>query len=112
MKVLFALILSCLLFACASVPENFVFDGSTPETTQRDIQFVLDKLNKRESVEFAAALLAIQFSDVKSVKDIVGDPAMEGFYYHLIGKKIDGMTYEEVLALAEKSPTKTTISRY
>ncbi len=109
MKLLLPLLFSLMLTACASVPKDFVFDGSTPESTQQDIQHVLNKLGKQKRLEFSIALMAIQFSDVRSVNDFIGDPAMEGFNYHLIGKKIDGMTYQEVLALADKSPTKISV---
>ena len=57
------------------------------------------------------ALMAIQFSDVTSVYDILGDPTMtDEMNYFIIGKKIDGLNYYQVLELAKSSPTKVGVS--
>jgi hypothetical protein len=63
-------------------------------------------------VEFIKALIAIQFSDVKSVRDMIGDPTMtDEVNYYVIGKKIHGLNYEQVLALGRASPTKVKLSQ-
>ena len=56
------------------------------------------------------ALLAIQFSEVSSAYEILGNPSMSGkMNYLFIGKKIDGLNYYGVLDLAESSQTKVSL---
>jgi hypothetical protein len=57
------------------------------------------------------SLMAIQFSDVSSATEIIGDPTMTNeFNYFIIGKKIDGLNYYGVLDLAQSSPTKVSVT--
>ena len=67
-----------MLSACASTKSDFRFDGSTPESTQAGVNKVLKALKTQDSMRFLGALMSIQFSDVQSVKDIMGDPTMMG----------------------------------
>lgn len=96
-------------FGCASIKHDFVFDGSTPQSIKSDINHVSGKLNRSDRLEFSLALLAIQFSDVNSVKEILGDPTMETTNYFILSKKIDGLTYIEILELASKSKSKVEV---
>lgn len=66
----------CLLVlsACASIKQDFVFDESTPQTVESDINHVFSKLNRSDKLDFSMALLAIRFSDVPSVKDMLVIP--------------------------------------
>jgi len=100
-----------MLSACASTKSDFRFDGSTPESTQMGVNKVLKALKPQDSMRFLGALISIQFSDVQSVKDIMGDPTMMGeMNYFIIGKKIDGLNYYEVLELASSSSSKVEFS--
>ena len=100
-----------ILSACASTKSDFKFDGSTPESTQMGVNKVLKALKPQDSMRFLGALMSIQFSDVQSVKDIMGDPTMMGeMNYFIIGKKIDGLNYYEVLELASSSSSKVEFS--
>lgn len=111
MKYIFFALLITILSGCASTKGNYVFDGSTAESTKQGVSDVTQRLKPAEQIEFLAALLAIQFSDVTSFSDISGDPTMTNeINYFIIGKKIDGLTYYEVLALAKSSPTKVNVS--
>ena len=90
---------------------DYVFDGSTAESTQQGVSAVRKRLKPAEQLEFLMALMAIQFSDVTSVYDILGDPTMtDEINYFIIGKKIDGLNYYQVLELAKSSPTKVGVS--
>ncbi|MBB1452450.1 hypothetical protein H5159_15505 [Pseudoalteromonas sp. SG43-1] len=100
-----------MLSACASTKSDFRFDGSTPESTQAGVNKVLKALKTQDSMRFLGALIAIQFSDVQSAEDIIGDPTMMNeVNYFIIGKKIDGLNYYEVLDLASTSPSKVEFS--
>jgi hypothetical protein len=109
MRIIVLSIAFITLLGCASTKEEFVFNGSSEESIQGDISYMLKKLPNRKRMEFAAALLAIQFSDVRSVYDILGDPTMEEMNYFILSKKMDGLTYKQVMALASDSPTKISV---
>jgi len=109
MKNLLVVVTICILSACSSTKKDFVFDGSTIESTQQGITNVSKRLKPIEKIEFMMALLAIQFSGVGSDSEIVGDPTMTNeMNYFIIGKKIDGLNYYGVLDLAKSSPTKVS----
>ncbi|GAA6186172.1 DUF6694 family lipoprotein [Aliiglaciecola sp. NS0011-25] len=110
MKHIFCAVLIIIVSGCASIKRDYVFDGSTIESTKQGILYVSKRLKRAEEVEFLMALMAIQFSDVKSFYDIEGDPTMTNeINYFIIGKKIDGLNYNEVLELAKSSPTKVRL---
>ncbi|WP_409425916.1 hypothetical protein [Pseudoalteromonas sp. RW-H-Ap-1] len=81
--------------------KDFVFNGSTVESTKQGISKVSKRLKANEQVEFLMALMAlmaIQFSDVSSATEILGDHTMTNeINYFIIGKKIDGLNYYGVL---------------
>ncbi|EGM78568.1 hypothetical protein Rhein_1344 [Rheinheimera sp. A13L] len=100
-----------LVAGCASTKSDYVFDGSTVESTKQGVSDVTKRLKPSEQLAFLKALMAIQFSDVRSVYDILDDPTMtDEMNYFIIGKKIDGLNYYEVLELAKSSPTKVSVS--
>jgi hypothetical protein len=111
MKNLLLILIVCFLSACASTKKDFVFNGSTVESTKQGISKISKRLKANEQVEFLMALMAIQFSDVSSVTEILGDPTMTNeVNYFIIGKKIDGLNYYGVLELAKSLQTKVSIS--
>ncbi len=110
MKKLLLIVIITFLSACASTKSDFVFDGSTAESTQQGISKVSKQLKPKEQMTFMMALLAIQFSEVSSAYEILGNPSMFGkMNYLFIGKKIDGLNYYSVLDLAESSQTKVSL---
>ncbi|GGW74879.1 DUF6694 family lipoprotein [Alteromonas halophila] len=109
MKTLFLVLTLLLTIGCTSVPDTFVFNGDSRQSIQNDIKYILKKLPRSEKQEFVVALVAIQFSDVNSVYDMVGDPAMSGINFDILSKKLDGLTYAEVLELASASKNKVKI---
>ena len=111
MKHLLFVVLISFLSACVSIKKDFVFDGSTIETTQQGISKVSKRLKPIDQVQFLMALMAIQFSDVSSINEIKGDPIMTNeMNYFIIGKKIDGLNYYGVLELAKSSQTKISLA--
>ncbi|NMH64147.1 hypothetical protein [Shewanella salipaludis] len=111
MKSLFLGLTLLTSVGCASVSDTFVLNGNSSQTIQKDINYLFKKLSKNKKQQFAMALLAIQFSDVNSVYDMLGDPAMEGMNYDILSKKLDGLTYAQVIELASASKTKVSISK-
>jgi hypothetical protein len=110
MKIIVLSIVFITLLGCASTQDEFIFDGSSEESIQNSISHMLMELPEQKRMEFATALLAIQFSDVKSVFDILGDPAMESINYHILSKKLDGLTYRQVMPLAKSSPNSMKVT--
>jgi len=111
MKHLLLVLVMTILCACASTKNDFLIDGSTVDSTQQGINKVNKRLKPQEQMQFLMALMAIQFSDVNSVHDILGDPTMMNeMNYFIIGKKIDGLNYYGVLDLAKSSKTKISVS--
>ena len=109
MRVLFLSVAFISLLGCASTKEEFVFNGSSETSIQNDIGYMLKKLPNNKRVDFAAALVAIQFSDVTSANDLLDDPTMESINYYILSKKMDGLTYKQVMELAANSPTKVSV---
>ena len=106
MKSIAALLIVISLIGCASTKKDYIFDGSTEASTKAGIERVMKRLNEDEKVEFLMALLAVQFSNVKSVYELIGNQEMMKTNYSLIGEKIDGLNYYQVIELSKQSPTK------
>ncbi|WP_286342332.1 DUF6694 family lipoprotein [Ferrimonas sp. YFM] len=110
MKNLIVVTLITLCVGCSSIKDDFVFDGSTEASTQAGIVKVMKRLRPKDRLEFMTALMAIQFYDVKSASEVVDDPTMVNeMNYFIIGKKIDGLNYQQVIELAKTSPTKVEV---
>ena len=108
MKLVKIFMIVIALAGCATTKQSFVFDGSSPESTSNGISKVIKKLKGAEKPEFVVALLRIQYSDVNSVTEILGNPSMMNINYQVLSKKINGLNYYQVLKLASKSKTTAT----
>lgn len=103
-------LLVLVLSGCASTP-SYVFDGSSAESTQKGVNFISRQLSAAENKRFLTALFQIHYYDTLTGAEALNNPKLnKPLNYEVIGKKIDGMTYEEVLAFAKTSPTKVTLS--
>ena len=110
MKILLFVLSLTLLSACANTKRDFVFDGSSAQSTKQSVATINKRLSTDKQFEFTMALIAIQYSEINSVHEIIGDPEMmKGMNYRIIGQKIDGLNYFEVLKLAESSPSKVSL---
>ncbi|WP_333796966.1 hypothetical protein [Rheinheimera sp.] len=113
MKKTLVLLYLVLALGCASTKNSFVFDGSTAKSTEQGVVYMSKRLKPEQQIEFMTALMAIQFYDVHSALEVIDDPTMiNQFNYEVIGKKIHGLTYNQVLALAKTSPTKVSVTEY
>jgi hypothetical protein len=59
---------------------------------------------------FIGSLMQIQLSDVDTALAVVLNPELQSMNYDILSKKLDGLTYDEVLELASQSETKIDIS--
>ena len=109
MKSVQIIILVIAISGCATTKQDYIFDGSSPESTSEGVSKVMKKLKGQKKADFLIALMRIQFSDVNSAIEVVGNPSLMSTNYENIGKKIDGLNYYQVLELASKSQTKASI---
>lgn len=109
MRTFTLMFLACSLTACASTKNDFKFDGSSIQSTQASIQSLQNQLSNSEQKEFMMALLAISLSETNGY-EFLANVNKNGYQFDFadVGTKIDGLNYEEILALAEKSPTKVS----
>jgi hypothetical protein len=111
MRILFFTFILISSLGCSSISDTFVFNGKSAQTIQTDIDHLFKKLPRNKKQRFFMVLLAIQFSDVGSVNDMLADPAMEGINYDILSKKLNGLTYTQAIELASNSQTKVRVSK-
>ena len=106
---LLVLICGAALSGCAgtSQVDRFVFDGSSAQAMQRSVDKLANQLPRRQLTKYMAALLSVQFSDVCSAYEMLGDPAMMQFNYDILAKKLDGKSYQQLLQIADQSANTT-----
>lgn len=107
-----AVMVFLLLSACASTTEELRINGSSALTTERGIAAMTRQLKKEDRLPFTAAIVTIQFSELSSAMDMTDKEKLTTTDMAVVGKKIHGMTYQEILALAAASPNKVTIERH
>lgn len=54
--------------------------------------------------------MQIQLSEVDTALTVILNPELQSMNYDILSKKLDGLTYDEVLELASQSKTKIDIS--
>lgn len=106
-KSIIACLLSCFLLSCASTPsalQSFRFDGSTEQTTKDSNTEIMKHLSDHGCAEYLAALVRIQAYDRDQRRK--SDPnARPG----PLGKKIDGMTYQQIMDYSRQFPDNVRI---
>ena len=110
MKHLLSIALLFSITACASVTDTFKFNGSSAESIESDISYIMSKLPQRKQFEFIGSLMQIQLSDVDTALTVLLNPELQSMNYDILSKKLDGLTYDQVLELASQSETKIDIS--
>lgn len=110
-KLILAFAMLALITGCASSTDdykNHVFNGDTPAVMKADIHQVFTQLPRHQKTKFFIALMEIQLpaKGTPQHTQVIDDPAKIKIDYALLSKKIDGLTYQQVLELAEKSPVK------
>lgn len=102
--IMLTIALSCLI-GCANTKRDYVFDGSSAASTEQSIHHVMLRLSAKHKEELMTALLAIQMSEIRNLNDLLTNSLMaSGLDYEYLGKKIDGLNYDAVIALAKQSP--------
>ena len=90
--------------------DEVVIDGSSTASAKSSLSKMIKSLSDDERNNLAVAVLRIQFSEVQSAYEVVGNKELQSFNYEIVGPKIDGLNFEEILKLADESPTKAKIS--
>lgn len=101
-----------VLTACTTSRDEFRVNGSSAVTTERSIEAIKRKLKQDDRLPFDAAIKTIQFSALRQNVDMTDKQKLIATDLELVGKKIHGLTYTEIMALAEQSPYKVTIERH
>ena len=87
------LIASFTFISCANK-----IDGSSDENYKASLEVIKSKLNDTDKAKFDDALKKIAFSDVTNLSDLTN---IEGLIED-VKKKLDGMTYEDVIAEGDR----------
>lgn len=106
MKTLTAFLLAATLAACANTKAEFRVDGSSAASTEQSVLKINRVLTERQRIEFAMALMQIQLSEMESVYDLLNNKSLQSTNYAYLATKINGMTYQEIIALATQSKVK------
>ncbi len=106
MKKLIPFLLVATLAACANTKADFRVDGSSATSTEKSVMKINRALSERQRLEFALALMRIQLSDMNSVIDLLNNKSLQSTNYAHLATKINGLTYQEIMDLAQKSEVK------
>lgn len=94
----------------AQAKRDMRIDGTSVESTNSSFQRMIQKLPRRKAEKVMAAMVLINLEGVKSAYDIVGDPNLQNLSAARIKDRIDGMTADEIIALADSLETPTVES--
>jgi hypothetical protein len=106
MKKLIPFLLVATLAACANTKADFRVDGSSATSTEKSVVKINRALNERQRLEFALALMQIQLSDMNSAFDLLSNKSLQFTNYPDFATKINGMTYQEIMDLAQNTLVK------
>ena len=109
MKAIYTLLCIVILAGCAmnSVRTDIIVDGTTAESTERDVKLIVQSLSRKKRLDFTRDMIKIQLFDVKSAWEAVQNPAMlSGPNYELLKDKLDGLNYAQIKELAKRSSVK------
>ncbi len=105
-NIIIAIVLTGLM-ACSTTPNTIVFDGSSAESTQQDVIRLMAQLNSHDKQEFVMVLLAIQLAEFDTPLAALNHSDRNGqMDFGLIGQKINGLDFEQVLELAHSKSDK------
>ena len=96
-----------VMAAAAPRHPGVVFDGSNAATSKASIHAMQAGRSQQQVGEFLVAMLRIQLEDVRSGYELKADDGrLEPAAF---GRKVDGLTREQILERADRSPTKAAI---
>jgi len=98
------------LSGCSTTDKNaLTIDGSSPHATNQSLAAMQNALSTSERQEFILAILAINLSDVSGYEFLEEiSKGNKNINFSRLGPKIDGLNYQQIMVLAEKSPTKVS----
>ena len=99
-----SLIAALLLLGCAHAPpqDTLRIDGSTPEKFQASWDQLNRSLTPHQQDTLSLAILPIALGKYKSATEIPS--SLKGLGPQDIRTQVDGMTYDEIIALANRQP--------
>jgi hypothetical protein len=102
----------CLVVSCAHLDSSapLRIDGSTPAKLQASWDRLYRSLPASGQTRLELAILPIALSQYNSFKDLPPSLAA-GFGPQTIRVQIRGLTYREIISLADASPFKITVDR-
>lgn len=98
-----------LLVSLAVFGSDQVIDGTDGESAKSSINEMVAGLPEEKAQQLGMALLRIQLSQFGSVTEVPAE-YMHGLNYEYLSGELDGLGYEEILELADKSPVTATVS--
>jgi hypothetical protein len=100
------------LAACAHAPPTALrIDGSSPDTFQASWDRMRNSLSPSERSQLEIAVLPIALGKYHSFVD-VPPSLLNGIGPQTIRTEIDGLSYPEILALAQKQPIKVSLPNH
>jgi len=107
LHLLFIGMVTSMFVACAHTPTSptLRIDGSTPQRFQASWDRMSTSLSPRQQSELSVAILLIALGKYQSLADL--PPSIKsGIGPQSVRKQIDGMSFEEILALANRQSVK------
>lgn len=100
-----------LLGSCASTPPTALrFDGSSDAAAEASWTHMINGTPAAQRQKLLVAMLKLNLDGVDSVYQVIGNPEFDELGMGRIKDKIDGMTANEIIALAERIPVKAQIA--
>lgn len=108
------LVVMATLAGCAHTAPAPVMriDGASPETFQASWDRLYRSLELSERFQLEAAILPIALGHYHSVVDVPPSVLAAGFGPQDIRAQIDGLSYREIIALAQRQPVKVSVSTH
>lgn len=79
-------------------------DGRSAQSTRASLSLMHHQLDQPQQIALATALLRIQLADVDRLPPADGADAME-----VLRTRIDGMSYQQIVQLGERSPARIEV---
>ena len=110
-KLIVATTVFALLGSCASAqPAALRFDGSSDAAAEASWTRMVNGAPAAQRQKLLIAMLKLNLDGVDSAYQVVGNPEFDELGIARIKDKIDGMTANEIIALAERVPVKAEIA--
>lgn len=104
-----ATLLAMLLAAgCAGTPaprDDVRIDGRSAATAEASFQAMLRMLSMEERQQLVAAVMMLNFEGVRSATEVMADPALRSPSIARIRARVDGLSADEIIALASENPS-------